>query len=394
MAGAYDTRVTSQRASLGRRRLSSLPELILILPPQQLKYLWLAIFGTFSMLGFALDVLTRGRQPPLLLALNVICSGLFAIGYAWVSMPMRTWGYVAMFTAHMAYVFVVPGLFTLHDSGSPGRLTLDAVGIIVTVAFGYTCFLRFISVTATRYVRAQTEIDVARDIHRVLVPAVSRHIGDFEFLGWSHASGDVGGDLVDIVEQDDGWLGYVADVSGHGVGSGVVMGMFKSALRMRARAGGSIGSLLDDIHAVLMPLKQPQMFVTVACVRRGQGDQVECAVAGHLPILRARNGQVEEVTLPQIAVGMLDGIPFSSSCAECLPGDVLALLTDGLIEVFNHQRDELGFDWAKGVLRSSNGQPLSAIADRLLSDARAFGKQLDDQTVLLIRRMPESRRRE
>jgi Stage II sporulation protein E (SpoIIE) len=118
----------------------------------------------------------------------------------------------------------------------------------------------------------------------------------------------------------------------------------KSVLRMRARAGGPIGSLLDDIHAVLMPLKQPHMFVTVACVRGGCGNQ-------------------------------------------CMPGDLFALLTDGLIEVFNRDRDELGFDWAKGVLRSSDGQPLSAIANRLLTDARAFGAQLDDQTVLLIRRM-------
>ena len=89
-------------------------------------------------------------------------------------MPMRKWGYAAMVAAHMAYVVIVPRLFTLHASGSPGRLTLDAVGIIVTVAFGYTSFLRFISVTATRYVRAQAEIDLARDIHRVLVPAVEK----------------------------------------------------------------------------------------------------------------------------------------------------------------------------------------------------------------------------
>ena len=358
-----------------------------MLPAQHLRYLWLAIFSTFAMLGFVLDILTRGRQPITLLALNVIFSGLFAVGYGLASMPMRKWGYAAMVAAHMTYVFVIPRLFTLHASGSPGRLTLDAVGIIVTVVFGYTSFLRFITVTATRYVRAQVEIDLARDIHRVLVPAVEKRIGDFEFLGWSHASGDVGGDLVDIVEQGDEWLGYVADVSGHGVGSGVVMGMFKSALRMRARAGGPIGSLLDDIHAVLMPLKQPQMFVTVACVRGGCGNQVECAVAGHLPILRVRNGDVEEVTSPQIAVGMFDGTTFGSSSAECMPGDLFALLTDGLIEVFNRDRDELGFDWAKGVLRSSDGQPLSAIANRLLTDARAYGAQLDDQTVLLIRRM-------
>ena len=59
--------------------------------------------------------------------------------------------------------------------------------------------------------------------------------------------------------------------------------------------GDSIASLLDDVHAVLMPLKA-ETFVTVACVRGGCANDVECAVAGHLPILRVRNGTVEEVT--------------------------------------------------------------------------------------------------
>ena len=265
----------------------------------------------------------------------------------------------------------------------------DAIGLIVTVTTGYTFFLTFISMTATRYLRAQAEIAIASDIHRVLVPAVDKRIGNFEFLGWSVASGDVGGDLVDLVEHEQGWLGYVADVSGHGVGPGVVVGMFKSALRMRARAGGSIAALLDDIHAVLMPLKQPQMFVTVACVRGGPGDELECAVAGHLPVLRIRNGCVDEVTSPQIAVGMFDGTTFSSSSVDCRPGDLFALLTDGLIEVFDARRNELGLEWAKDVLRSSASQPLSTIADRLLADARAHGNQVDDQTVLLIRRNAE-----
>ena len=164
------------------------------------------------------------------------------------------------------------------------------------------------------------------------------------------------------------------------------MGIFKSALRMRARAGGSIARLLDDVHAVLMPLKQPQMFVTVACVRGGSGSHVECAVAGHLPILRVRRGRVEEVTSPQLAVGMLDGTTFDSSSVDCQAGDTFALLTDGLIEVFDDTGNELGLDWAKRVLAATAGLPLAAIADRLLTGARAHGTQIDDQTVLLIRK--------
>jgi serine phosphatase RsbU (regulator of sigma subunit) len=82
---------------------------------------------------------------------------------------------------------------------------------------------------------------------------------------------------------------------------------------------------------------------------------------------------------------MFDGTTFSSSPVECRPGDLFALLTDGLIEVFDGEQ-ELGLDWAKGVLASNGNQPLSAIADRLLAGARAHGTQIDDQTLLLIRR--------
>ena len=377
-------RPVSLRSSFPAFTRGSLPELVRALPARQLIYLWMAIFSTFSMLGFALDIIGRGRQPTALLALNVVFSGLIAVGYAYVSMPMRRWGFTAMIAIHVTYAFLLR-LSAMLPATPPGRLTVDGVGIMVTVFAGYTFFLRFIDVTGARLLRARAEIAIARDIHRVLVPAIDTRIGAFEFFGWSHASGDVGGDLVDLVEQDGTWLGYVADVSGHGVGSGVVMGMFKSAFRMRARAGGAIGSLLDEVHAVLMPLKRPQMFVTVACLRGGPGNQVECAVAGHLPILRVRNGCAEEVTSPQIAVGMFDGTTFSSSQADCRPGDLFALLTDGLIEVFDGEQ-ELGLDWAKGVLASNGNQPLSAIADRLLAGARAHGTQIDDQTLLLIRR--------
>jgi phosphoserine phosphatase RsbU/P len=379
-------------------RSGTLPELVRSLPPRQLLPLWIAIFSTFSMMGFALDIINRGRQPAVLLVLNVIASGLLALGYAIVSLPLRgdavvsdrtrPFGYAAMVAIHIAYVVVIPRAFELLPAAPPWRFVIDGVGVIVASATGYSGFLWFISVTGGRYLRAQAEIALARDIHRVLVPQVEKRIGDFEFLGWSHASGDVGGDLVDLVQDDNGWLGYVADVSGHGVGSGVVMGMFKSALRMRARAGGSIASLLDDVPSVLMPLKQSQMFVTVACMRGGPDHDVECAVAGHLPILRVRNGCVEEVTSPQIAVGMFEATRFSSSSLECLPGDLFALLTDGLTEVFDRDRNELGLDWAKRLLQSTSGQPLSAIADRLLADARAYGAQLDDQTMLLIRKAP------
>jgi serine phosphatase RsbU (regulator of sigma subunit) len=70
----------------------------------------------------------------------------------------------------------------------------------------------------------------------------------------------------------------------------------------------------------------------------------------------------------------------------CRHGDRFALLTDGLVEVFDPGNRELGFEWAKATLATVANKPLADIGDHLLAGARNHGAQLDDQTILLIRR--------
>jgi serine phosphatase RsbU (regulator of sigma subunit) len=249
--------------------------------------------------------------------------------------------------------------------------------------------------TAARYLRARAEIELARQIHQVLVPAVSMTIGEFEFAGFSVPSGEVGGDLVDVVPLPrlppsggpDAWFGYVADVSGHGVSSGVVMGMFKSALRMRLLHRGPLAVLLADLNRVLFPLKSGSMFVTLSCVR-WEEPNLEYAVAGHLPILRVRHGarEAEEITTAQIPIAMFEEYPFTSAALTCARGDLLALITDGLTEVFDVRDVELGIERVKQILVASTARPLRELADEIVAAARAHGRQIDDQTLLLIRR--------
>jgi len=102
------------------------------------------------------------------------------------------------------------------------------------------------------------------------------------------------------------------------------------------------------------------------------------------PVRRVRAGVVEEVPTPQLAVGMFDDAAFASTPVEWRRGGVL--LRDGLIEVFDAADRELGFEWAKTALGAVADRPLPEIAEHLLAGARNHGAQLDDQTVLLIRR--------
>ena len=371
---------------VAERRNRLLRELMRTVPPRQLIPFWAAIFCTFAILGFVVDVFVRGRfQLPLLISL-LISSGLLGIASVYGEINQRRRLIVVASVAFVLLVAILSRVFPLQQASDPRRLTLDAGGMLVSVIAGYSFFVQFISGTAARYLRAQAEIALARDIHRVLVPVVTAAHGDYEFFGFSEPSGDVGGDLVDVVGDDTGWTGYVADVSGHGVGAGVVMAIFKSAVRMRLMSAGSLANLLGDVNRVLIPLKQSNMFVTVASVRSSGRDILECAVAGHLPIVRIRGGVPEEVTTPQLAVGMFDAVDFQTSSVECRCGDLLVLMTDGITEVCDSEQRELGFEHAKQLIAAHSTESLAEIAERLVAAARAHGVQLDDQTVLLIRR--------
>ena len=374
------------------RRWTSLQSLVQTLPLAQLAPLAAAIFTLFSILGPVTDVIAGARQPAVVVLGNTLLSGAIALGYAFGSMRRNWWLLGAAIALQIAWIasvgLIAAGFPLLAAERVPGRMKFDGVLTLLLVVSSYSCFLWFINRTAARYLRAQAEIVLAREIHRVLVPAVRTTIDGFEFAGFSIPSGEVGGDLVDVVSREDGWIGYVADVSGHGVSSGLVMGMFKSALHMRLLAGGTLASLLQDLNRVLVPLKQSSMFVTLACVRLVRGGPIEFAVAGHLPILCFKSGAagVEESTTHQMPSGMFDDYQFSSSTLECAPGDLLVILTDGLIEVFDGADHELGLEEMKRTIAESASASLETIGARVVARSRAHGTQIDDQTLLLIRK--------
>src|SRR6266404_545403 len=88
---------------------------------------------------------------------------------------------------------------------------VDVIGCLFAILLGYVFFVRFVRKQGLRYFRVQTEIELAEQIHRSLVPPIARHASQHEFYGVSAPSGEMGGDLVDLVQDGDKWIGYLAD---------------------------------------------------------------------------------------------------------------------------------------------------------------------------------------
>jgi hypothetical protein len=353
-----------------------------------------AVALTFASMGFLLD-LTSLHQPFSNAIYAAILSGLTAAfffysmtrGYRWIP---------AAILFQIGMVTFLHGPATREPwaafAGLPlqQRLRYDMFGALLCVVFGYTGFVVFIGREGRRWVSLHAEMRLAREIHQTLVPRIERTIGRFEFYGISLPSGQVGGDLVDLVALPDGrWMGYIADVTGHGVSSGLLMGMVKSAVRIRVPDWPPLTTLISELNRVIHDQTPAHMFVTSAALRGGGGADdggLEFTLCGHPPILRVRQGrQVEAITANHVPLGIMPDWTFSSATIQAEPGDLFALVTDGLFEVFDAKDQDFGLDGIKELLASMADRPLTEIADGLLARVRAFGPQLDDQTLLLVR---------
>ena len=351
------------------------------------------VFCIFAAVGFLGLTMSSAPLTRLHIFLQVFMIAGFAVLWAAAGV-LRKWLYMPLIAiCEFAAAWLIGAKFNnaagvAHvEAAGQSQTQVLGLGGILTLVAGYALFIVFFAVEGRRYFRAHTEIALAREMHLALVPPIHRTIGPFEIYGASVPSGDVGGDLVDLVQENNGWTAYVADVSGHGVSPGVLMAMFKTAVRTRMLDSCPAGLLLEGVHKALYPLKTSNMFVTAGFLRC-EGAELTLSLAGHPALLhyRRQTSDIAEYPPQDLPVGILPEQSFTSQPLTCAPGDILLLLTDGFTEVFDEHGDEMGVDHLKANLLQSADLPLSELFHTLRHASLRFGKQQDDQTMLLIRR--------
>ena len=145
--------------------------------------------------------------------------------------------------------------------------------------------------------------------------------------------------------------------------------------------------LLRDLNDVLQPVTSPANYLTFAYVSGSVGEELSFALAGHLPILhyQRESKSVVEHSDSNLPIGMFKEATFAISKISLPAGDLLALITDGFTEVFDAEEREIGMEEFKAALASCAEKPLREIYEELRARSLQYGKQSDDQTMLLIR---------
>jgi hypothetical protein len=347
------------------------------------------LFASLALIGSGMSFESQSMQETIG---GALIGGGFAIAWAYAGTRRIIWLFfvvgVLQFAAFNVLAWLSGPHHTLEGEELAHKLRLNGLAEIVLIVAGYVLFIVFFSREGARFFRTQTEVRLAGEIHRTLVPARHDTIGKMELFGTSIPSSEVGGDLFDIVRSNGSWHAYVADVSGHGVAAGILMSMIKSTASMQLTKLKKPGDLLTDLNDVMQPFTSPANYLTFAYVGGNGTDSLNFALAGHLPILhyRAQTKTMIEHSDSNVPIGLFKNQTFEISKLSLQPGDLLAVITDGFTEVFDSKDREIGLDEFKTMLLRCAEKPLPEIYRELRSGTMKFGKQTDDQTMLLIRR--------
>jgi len=245
--------------------------------------------------------------------------------------------------------------------------------------------------------RLDHDLEIARDIQRVLLPAEPPSVNGFEISGINVPARQVSGDYFDYIKVDEERLGVViADVSGKGVPASLIMAICRSVLRSQAAQNPSPADVLRKVNRQLYPDIKEDMFISMAYLILDHArNGVTLARAGHdAPLLYKRASQtVTPLKPPGMVVGIDSGNVFDRITGDFpVPlerDDCLVLYTDGVTEALDTDGNEFGVERTVQSVRASADNGAQAIVARLIDDLRNFvgsHPQNDDITLIAIRK--------
>ncbi|MER5311631.1 SpoIIE family protein phosphatase [Streptomyces sp. NPDC002773] len=202
---------------------------------------------------------------------------------------------------------------------------------------------------------------------------------------------DVGGDWYDVIETEEGCLALViGDVQGHGVAAAATMGQLRSAVRAFALGGHRPQDVMRGTNRLLIDLDPGQFASCCYVLLDPATGEMRAVRAGHpQPLLLRPDGSTELLDLAGgVVLGVDDQASYPVTRLRLDPGAVLALFTDGLVELPGRDIDE-GIERLRRALAAAASLPLAEAADRVIREARQATARPDDIALLLAARWPE-----
>jgi sigma-B regulation protein RsbU (phosphoserine phosphatase) len=295
--------------------------------------------------------------------------------------------------AHYGVVYVEASQHVFHQ---------EDVDLLQTIAnhAGLAIHAARVQAQLSRREKLERDLRVARQIQRSLLPASVPKVVGLEFGVHYEPAYQIGGDFYDFIWHDPSHLGLaVGDVAGKAISAALYMARLTSELRSRAAIARTPARLLRRVNQEIAQLGDDGMFATlVYCIYDLETRCLTFTNAGHcVPLLRRGDRvfplQADRAHTPPL--GVTPELEAGEARVQLEPGDMLLMVSDGIIEARDAKGNEYGLSRLSRRIRQCPGTS-DEVIKAILADIDAHtGDQAqgDDMTIVAMAVAPARARR-
>ncbi len=237
----------------------------------------------------------------------------------------------------------------------------------------------------------QLQMSLARAVQQQIYSVSPPPVEGLEMAGAAFPADATGGDYFDFIALPGGRIGIVTgDVSGHGIGSALLMVELRAYIRAFAQRSADVGEILTlTNNALVSDLEKDRYATLIFCCYSPASKSLVYASAGHTSgyILDA-NGAVKNILeSTDIPLGFMPKHAFVRGAPMTLDeGEILALLTDGITDAERPDETSFGIENALEYIRAHRHESAQDIVAGIYEAVREFSDglpQSDDITAVI-----------
>jgi len=253
--------------------------------------------------------------------------------------------------------------------------------------------VRTLADESAQRVRMNREIEIAREVQQRLFPQSIPQIKDVSLAGMCRPASEVGGDYYDLVELEDGHLGFaIGDVSGKGISAALIMASLRASLRgLILDDPGDLARMMQKVNRLVYEASASSRYATFFfAVYNPDSRELRYVNAGHNPpvLVRETSGEILRLEACGPVVGMLPMVDYEAKSMILEPGDLLIAYTDGISEAMTAEDEEWGEDRMLEAAPRQRDASAAEVLEEIFRAADAFtagAEQHDDMTLLIMK---------
>jgi len=346
-----------------------------------------------------------------------VSMGLILAGLPLFARRQRPWNWIGFIsllfcTAIVANVLAELPLYFLFNFGrslASGLLADAPFGMLVTVVVGTVAFAiddgraqleaqnlqlqSQVQLGLTEKETHQSDLQQAHEIQMHLLPRETPQLSGFQIAcAWQPAL-TVSGDYFDVLPLGKDKVGLcIADVSGKGMAAALLMANLQASVK--AFTGDSADAVMVSpavlcakLNSVLCDHIAPGRFITFFYgILDRTTRKFTYENAGHcLPLLVHADGAIEFPAAYSGVLGLFSHWTYSDHEVQLASGDVFVLMTDGVLEAWDKNEEEFGYQRLIASVLASRNEGVNGIRKRVLEDVSAFcSNHFQDDASLIV----------